>query len=268
MNHRRAGKEVNMVPVHKHPILSIVLPAYNEASSLPYTIGQLSQFLPSIVESYEIIVVDDGSSDRVAELLLPDDRITYVRHSRRLGKGAALRTGIGLSSGTYIAYTDADLPICLRTFGRALQILEEGGCDAVIGNRRHPSSEILGSSSHSRRFTSWLFGVCIRLTLLPGVADTQCCMKIFQAEVLRNIVPHMSSNGYSFDVELLYLARRDRLRIVECPVIWRDLRAGLGPIGSTRLFVRMITEAARIVPYHKCRLRAFALRRSVSGHQS
>lgn len=245
------------------PIVSVVLPAYNESSSLPDTIQNLTHFLSSTVDSHEIIVVDDGSSDGTAALLVQDKRIIHLRHLRRLGKGAALQTGLEFSSGHYIAYTDADLPIAATDLVAAIQLLQQEQLDLVVGSRRHPSSTTIGSGTVSRRFISWLFALCIRLTLLPGVADAQCCMKVFRAEALHDILQYTTLRGYGFDVELLYLARRHQLRMIQCPVTWRDLRADLGPLGSARLFARMVGEAASILPRH-CSIRGSSTNR---GHR-
>ncbi|WP_406069367.1 glycosyltransferase [Micromonospora sp. NBC_01638] len=231
---------------HGSPTISIVLPAHNEARHLPSTITILSRYLEGLVEQYEILVVDDGSTDGTHLTLVEDNRVTLIRHPLRLGKGAALRTGITESAGIYVAYTDADLPVEPSSIGLAFQIVTENNATLAIGDRRHPGSIVIGNATRSRRVTSRIFNMFTRVVLLPEVRDTQCCMKMALGTSLRSIVRNVSTDGYSFDAELIYLAKKAGMTIAACPVVWRDIRAKLGPVESLLLLLRMMNDAWRV----------------------
>ncbi|MCO8271779.1 glycosyltransferase [Actinoplanes sp. TRM 88003] len=231
------------------PMISLVLPAYNESASLPVTISRLARQLNELVEDYEIIIVDDGSSDG-GRPTFAEAEIRMIRHPVRMGKGAALRSGIKECAGRYIAYTDADLPIDPSSIALAIGVAQQNPSALVLGDRRHPQSVTVGRGPASRRLTSWLFSVFTRATVLPDLRDTQCCLKVASSARLKPIAASVATDGYSFDVELIYLAKKAGMTIVASPVVWRDIRADLGLMRAFRLLGLMIGDVWRTARRH------------------
>ena len=220
--------------------ISVILPCYNESLHLPITLEALASFLGNLHREYEIIVSDDGSSDATPSLnwssYHDQFRARYVRSNVNAGKGAALRQGLLAHRGRIVFFTDADLPVELEALARCLSKLENNECDIVIGDRRLAGSKAVGSSAMSRRIASKLFNIGVQLLVLPGYTDTQCCMKGFSAQALHKVLPASSLTSYAFDVELLYLAKLQGLRIERIPVVWKDSRASL-PLGRLLCFL-------------------------------
>jgi dolichyl-phosphate beta-glucosyltransferase len=224
--------------------VSIVLPSYNEGAALPRSIEKLQDFLGSFHATCEVIVVDDCSDDDTLEIpwerMNEHSRVRYIRHPVRKGKGAALVTGINAATGKYLVYTDADLPVDLHAIACAVNILDSSPFEVVIGNRRHAESMATGKADLGRRVISKIFNGLCRAIATPGFADTQCCLKAFDTDVLRRILPRVTVSGYAIDVEFLYLAKRAGLAIAEIPVAWFDGRASL----RIDQLVRMLWKAS------------------------
>ena len=202
------------------PFLSIIIPAYNEESRLPYTLEQIFTFLEG--ESYlaEVIVVENGSSDKTFVLaqeltaIYPD---LHVLHNEEAGKGLAVQRGMLEAKGKYRIFCDADLsmPIDeLRHF-----IPPNLDTDIVIASREVKGAIRYDEPSY-RHFTGRIFNFLIRLLALPKLHDTQCGFKGFRAEVAEDLFQYQSIEGWAFDVEILFIARMRGYKIAELPIPW------------------------------------------------
>ena len=217
------------------PDLSVVIPAFNEAGRLPRTLERLTAFLRGWGRSYEILVADDGSADGTAERARAAGA-TVLRDDHNRGKGHAVRRGMLAARGQRRLMTDADLSTPIEELPRLMARMEEG-FDVVIGSRALPGSTIEVHQPWYRENMGRVYNLFVRALALPGLHDTQCGFKLWSARAARESFAAARLDGFSFDVEALYLARKRGYRIAEVPVVWRNdaaSRVGLG--GGSRAF--------------------------------
>lgn len=204
--------------------LSIVIPAFNEEERLGPSLAAIRAWLAGKPFAAEIIVVDDGSSDRTSAVArdglagLPAFRI--IRLETNGGKGHAVRTGVLASSGDIVMFTDADLATPIEELDKFLPRLAEGS-DVVIGSRAIPGSDIRVRQARPRQAMGRFFNRLVRRFILKDFRDTQCGFKAFRRPAALDLFTRLMTSGFAFDVEVLVLARRLGYRIVEVPVVWR-----------------------------------------------
>lgn len=201
------------------PFLSIVVPAFNESLRLPHTLGRCVAFLESWNETWEIVVVDDGSTDDTAAVVerwhARDERIRLLRAAHG-GKGSAVRAGMLSAGGRWRLFADADLSMDLSELPKFF----DPPVDVAIASREADGAERIGEP-RGRHLVGRLFNLCVRALVVPGVHDTQCGYKLFSDTATRMLFEASRVNGFAFDVELIFLARRAGLRIREVPIVWR-----------------------------------------------
>jgi len=223
------------------PSLSVVIPAYNEAQRLPATLARVRAYLRGLGREHEIVVVDDGSSDTTAQVAREaGEDVRLLRHAPNRGKGYAVRRGMLAATGERRLITDADLSTPIEELAK-LEAEIERGFDVAIGSRAVAGALIEVHQPAYREAVGRLFNRVVQALLLPGLSDTQCGFKLFTARAARAAFSVASLDGFSFDVEALYLARRLGLRIAEVPVIWRNdaaTRVGLG--GGAAAFADLV----------------------------
>jgi dolichyl-phosphate beta-glucosyltransferase len=233
--------------------LSVVVPAYREAARLPASLARLPRELDALglVVLREVIVVDDGSddatADRVRDAARADPRVRLVRHETNTGKGHAVRVGLAKASGDWVLVTDADLSTPPSDAARLLDRARRTGAPVAIGSRRVRGARILVRQGMLREFLGFAFAALRLLLVLPRLRDTQCGFKLFRrADVLR-LFSESREDGFVYDVEVLLLARRRRVRVVEVPVRWADdPRSRLAPgRASLEMFVGLLRLARR-----------------------
>jgi dolichyl-phosphate beta-glucosyltransferase len=201
--------------------LSIIIPAYNEEARLPGTLEQIAQFLSTQTYSAEVVVVENGSTDRTCEVAqrfaAGHSQFRVIQETQR-GKGRAVRTGMLQSCGEYRFMCDADLSMPINEVNNFLP----PNCsdfDIAIASR-----EARGAIRYNEPFYRHLGGrminTMIRWAILPGLNDTQCGFKCFTRRITEEIFPYQTMLGWSFDIELLYIARRRGNRILEIPIHW------------------------------------------------
>jgi dolichyl-phosphate beta-glucosyltransferase len=200
------------------PELSVVIPAYNEALRLPPTLEKIHRHLQR--SSYEVVVVDDGSRDDTAARAEAAGARVVTNEGNR-GKGYSVRRGMLLARGRRRLMCDADLSTPIEELGR-LQAKMDEGYDVVIASRALPGSNVEVRQPWYRENMGRLFNLCVRVLALPGLADTQCGFKLFSARAAEEAFQGARLDGFSFDVEALYVARRRGFRIAEVPVTWRN----------------------------------------------
>jgi dolichyl-phosphate beta-glucosyltransferase len=215
----------------------VVVPALHEADRIGPSIEAIRRALaPLEADGIELVVVDDGSEDGTAEAAEAGADLV-LRHERNRGKGAAVRTGVAATSGRAVAFTDADLaypPVQL------LALLEqvEAGADVVLGNRRDPASTTVVAASSLRDLGGRAINLLTRSVLAGRWNDTQGGLKAFGGDVGRALLAATEVEGFAFDVEVLAVAERWQLEIVEVPVVVSYSEA------ST---VHVVADAARLV---------------------
>jgi len=201
--------------------LSIVFPAHNEEKRLPRTLEQTAAFLQAQPYSAEIIVVENGSTDRtlaVAEEHAARLPMLRVIHEEQRGKGRAVRRGMLAARGKYRFFCDVDLSMPITEINRFFPPQLEGA-EIVIASREAPGSVRYNEPAY-RHTTGRVFNWMVKTLALPGIEDSQCGFKCFSASAAEALFPLQTIMGWSFDVELLYAARRRGLRIVELDIPW------------------------------------------------
>jgi glycosyltransferase involved in cell wall biosynthesis len=204
------------------PFLSIVIPAHNEETRLPQTLEQALAFLKSQPYESEILVVENGSRDRtyeVAESFQRAHPALRVIREEQPGKGRAVRRGMLEATGQYRFMCDADLSMSIEQLSHFLPPALRGADIAIAS--REARGAVRDEEPLYRHLGGRLINLAIRLLILPGLNDTQCGFKCFTAEAAQKIFPRQTLTGWSFDIELLYLARRLGLTIREVPIHWR-----------------------------------------------
>lgn len=227
------------------PFLSIIIPAHNEENRLPRTLERVLAFLASQSYTSEIIVVENGSSDRtlaIANEFAKRRPGLIVIHEDRNGKGNAVRRGMLEARGEYRFICDADLSMPIEDLSKFLPPAL-ADFDIAIGSREAPGS-IRYDEPPYRHIGGRAINFAIRALILPGLNDTQCGFKCFHAGAAEELFRLQTLNGWSFDIELLYLARRKKLRIREIPIRWHfdpDSK-----VSAVRDALRMIGDIFRI----------------------
>jgi glycosyltransferase involved in cell wall biosynthesis len=209
------------------PYLSIIIPAHNEEHRLPRTLEQVLGFLQDQSFASEILVIENGSQDRTLEIArafaarLPQEanepRI-QVLHEDQPGKGRAIRRGMLAAVGSYLLMCDADLSMPVEEISRFLPPALQD-CEVVIASREAPGA-VRYEEPLYRHLGGRLVNTMIRLLALPGLHDTQCGFKCFQRQAARDLFSVQRLPGWSFDIEVLYIARRRGYRVVELPIPW------------------------------------------------
>ncbi|MDX1976066.1 MAG: glycosyltransferase family 2 protein [Pseudanabaenaceae cyanobacterium bins.68] len=203
--------------------LSIVIPAYNECDRLPQTLELFLAYLNAQTYHWQIIVVDDGSTDHtgaiVASLAEQQPQIQLISLNQNQGKGAAVKCGVLASEGDRILFSDADGSTPITELDKLQTVLDQG-IEIAIGNRRN--SAIVVRQPPHRLVIGEVFNWLARVALQADIRDTQCGFKLLQGKIGRQLFSEMQMTGFSFDVELLYLAIKAGYQIAEVPVVWVD----------------------------------------------
>lgn len=231
------------------PYISIVIPAYNEEKRLARSLPLIIDYLRNKDYSYEIIVSDDGSSDNTASTAKSfEENIRIHSLPVNKGKGAAVREGMLKAKGKFRVFSDADLSTPITELPKILEPLESGA-DIAIGSRALDYGMIKKHQPFYREFMGKTFNKIVQLLLFKGISDTQCGFKGFTAIAAEKIFSLARVDGFSFDVEILYLAKKMDMRIEQSPVEWyNDERSTVNPIKDS---INMLMELVRIRSMHK-----------------
>ena len=202
------------------PEISVIIPAYNEEALILSTLDCLHSYLSARSQTFEVIVVDDGSQDKtfesVQQLQNKNEQLRLLRNPQNKGKGFSIQRGVLESRGKIIIFTDADLPYKLDAIDGFLRALENG-CDLAIGSRVLPGSEVRGVP-RLRYAAGQIFSWMVQAVLFQGLPDTQCGFKSFKAQAAREIFRRLTIGGFGFDVEMLFIARKRKYSIQPVPV--------------------------------------------------
>lgn len=216
-----------------HPLLSIVIPAYNEQLRLPTTLQAIRAYVAQAQSDVEVLVADDGSSDSTAHIVQqmaqtwPQLRLLSLDHR---GKGFAVRAGALAARGEYVLLCDADLAVPIEEWDRMLPMFVDQHADVVIGSREGQGSRREGEPFH-RHMMGRVFNLLVRLLVVGNFRDTQCGFKAFRRAVAHDLFRRARIYGddapviqgaavTAFDVEIIYLAVKRGYRVIELPVLW------------------------------------------------
>ena len=201
--------------------ISIIIPAYNEEALIVNTLESLRSYMTARSERYEIIVVDDGSQDKTVACVQDWHKksganLQLLSNQKNMGKGFSIRHGVMESRGRYVIFIDADLPYELDAIDNFLHALKSG-FDLAVGSRVLPGSEVRGVPVY-RYIAGQIFSLMVQAVLFSGLPDTQCGFKSFKYEAAREIFRRTGINGFGFDVEMLFVARKLKFAIQPVPV--------------------------------------------------
>jgi dolichyl-phosphate beta-glucosyltransferase len=229
--------------------LSIVIPAYNEEERLPRSLRSILDFFEQRNESPEIIVVDDGSSDNTYEIAKNYQHgVKAISLGKNRGKGAAVRTGMLAASGDYILFCDADLSTPIYEIDKLFNQLHNG-YDIAIGSRAIDKSLIKLHQPAYREIMGKTFNKFVQFITIKGISDTQCGFKCFKNNTAKELFSLSKIDGFSFDVEILFLAKKMKYQIAEVPVEWfNDEKTKVRPILDP---IKMLIELFKIRKIHK-----------------
>jgi glycosyltransferase involved in cell wall biosynthesis len=199
--------------------LSVVVPAYREGRRIYGNITRLVGELDKLGVPYEVIVVSDGNTDTtVSEAKRIESPAVKVFHyPMNIGKGFALSCGVDQSVGDLVTFIDADMELDPATIATFIQLMQSSGCDAVVGSKRHPESEVAYPTF--RRFQSAVYQLVIRVLFNLNIRDTQTGLKLFRRQVLHEALPLLAIKRFAFDLELLVVAHYLGYRhVCEAPI--------------------------------------------------
>ena len=247
--------------------ISLVVPVHHCNGSLRRTLEACDRYLTALTSRCELVLVDDHGTDPRASEILDEfarrDGIVLLRNDRNRGKGFSVKRGMLAASGRYRVFTDADLAYSLDEIWNIVAALR-AGADIAVACRALPHTRSTMAFSemrylYTRRFMSLAFNRLVRLTLLPGVLDTQAGLKGYSAEAAERVFSRVSIPGFGFDLECLFVARRLGLRVEQVPVRFRydDQNS---TVRVVRDAVTMTSDLARI------RWRAWSGEYEATGH--
>jgi glycosyltransferase involved in cell wall biosynthesis len=205
----------------EQPFLSLVIPAYNEEQRLPGTLKQVFAFLQAQPYTFEVVIVENGSQDRtlqVAQEYASRYPQLRVMSEPSRGKGGAVRAGMLAALGKYRFMCDADLSMPIAEINRFLPpVLSD--FDIAIASREAPGAVRYNEPIY-RHLVGRIFNLMIRVLALPGLNDTQCGFKCFRGDLVEDVFRRQTISGWSFDIEVLFIARQRGYHIVEMPIPW------------------------------------------------
>lgn len=228
--------------------LSVVIPVYNESSRISSTLDQISAYLESQDYLWEVVVSNDGSTDETAPIVQRyinlNSKIRLVDNIHK-GKGWAVSQGMLNAHGYYRMLCDADLSMPFEQIERLLNVM--GDYDLAIASRELAKSRRFNEPKH-RHFMGRIFNALTRLMVLPGIKDSQCGFKMYNAKVVNSLFNCTITNGFAFDVEVLIKAKKLELRIIEVGIDWFYFRGS--KVRVIKDTVEMFRDLIKIRKYY------------------
>ncbi|MCK5491005.1 MAG: glycosyltransferase family 2 protein [Candidatus Pacebacteria bacterium] len=205
--------------------LSVIIPAYNEEKLITSTISDIEQYLLQRKYSFEIIIVDDASTDNTVNLIeslkKKYNNISIISNERNQGKGYSIKKGMEIARGTLRLFMDADNSTEINHIDEFMKYVHEG-YDVVIGNRKLKESKIKKRQFLYKEKLGDFGNILIRLFAVPEIKDTQCGFKLFSKKAVLKIFPRLTINRWGFDIETLLIANKNGLKIKSVPVSWEN----------------------------------------------
>jgi dolichyl-phosphate beta-glucosyltransferase len=233
-----------------NPSVSIVIPAYNESERMAAPLAAILDFVEANDPSIELIVVDDGSSDDTANVARevlgakPEIASNVIKYDENRGKGFAVKTGLLAASSAVALFSDADLSTPIEEMTKLVEPIKKGEFDMTFGSRALDRSLIGTHQPWRREQGGRVINLMIRMLSGLDFADTQCGFKAFNMEKFRSLLDMMTIDRFGFDVEFLYVAKHNGLRLAEIPVRWNDVAGS--KVSAVRDTRRMVSELLQI----------------------
>lgn len=228
------------------PLLSIIIPAYNEEQRLPGTLQKIDRFLQRQSYEAEVLIVENGSADRtteVAEAFAATHPYVRVLHSEK-GKGAAVKKGMLAARGAYRFMCDADLSMPIEEVSKFLPPVTDD-YQVAMASREAPGARRYNEPEY-RHLMGRIFNLIVRLLVIPQFQDTQCGFKCFTAEAAEEIFTRQTMTGWGFDVEAIAIALALGYKVIEVPVNWYfDSNSRVSPIKDTISMFREVLQVRR-----------------------
>lgn len=226
--------------------LSIIIPAYNEEKRILPTLNEYYSFFNEIFKNdFEIIVVPNNCSDGTLELvekfIKNKNQMKILNIPGYVGKGGAVMKGFEIAKGDYIGFTDADNSIDAKNFYKLYQ--SKDSYDGVIASRKTKGAIVYPPRKVGQNFSSFLFNIVVRILFNLNYHDTQCGAKLFKKNIIKILVKNYSEPGWIFDVDLLYLCKKRKFSIYECPIVWKDYE------GSKLTFKQGVRSFFELIAY-------------------
>ena len=218
---------------HKVPFLSLIIPCYNERKLLKKVLEEVIAYLKKQQYSWEIIIVDDGSSDNTADIAtgFKNRGVRLIKLSPNQGKGAALKKGFLNAKGKYVVFTDADLSVSITQLEQMIKKLQLG-YPMVVGSRRIANSKIVVHQPLIREKMGKVFSLITKRIMGVSILDFTCGFKGFQNQAGYNIFKRSLINRWAYDAEIVFLAKKLKYKIGQIPVSWIDRRESRVRLGS------------------------------------
>ncbi len=222
-----------------------MIPAYNEERRLPASLAQVDQFVAAQSYPVEVIIVNNNSRDatlQIAQDFAAQHAYTRVLDQPRQGKGAAVQTGMLAGQGEYLFICDADFSMPVEEINKFLPPAVDH-YDVAIASREVPGARRVDEPEY-RHLMGRVFNFIVRLLAIPGIQDTQCGFKVFRREVARDVFTLQTIEGWGFDVEMLFIARRHGYKLIEVPITWYYRpQTKINPIRDS---INMVIEVMRV----------------------
>jgi dolichyl-phosphate beta-glucosyltransferase len=233
--------------------LSVVIPAYNEEQRLKLSLDKMHAYLNSKAFQYEVIVVDDGSTDDTRQSALESSlclagKLKLLKNGQNKGKGYSVKRGIIECKGDFILFSDADLSTPIQELEKLSQHIDSG-YDIAIGSRSIKGADVRVHQPIYRELMGRFFNLIVQATALKGIIDTQCGFKLFKGNIAKEIAGQMLIDGFSFDVEMLYIARQKGYTIKEVPVVW--INSPVSRVSPFKDSLKMLQDVVSIKKIHR-----------------
>lgn len=237
--------------------LSIVIPIYNEELRIGKTLEKIINYFSNRNFSYELILVNDGSNDETRDILekfkissdnnFENCKLLILNNKINRGKGYSVRKGILSSNGKYVLFTDADMSIPIEEFEKLFSCLRNG-FNIAIASRGLKDSILIVRPSRIREYMGKFFNFLVRKVAKINYTDTQCGFKCFDRKAVDLIFPYLKINDFSFDVEILYLAKKLNLKVKEIPVQLINYKGS--KVSIIKDSIKMLLGLVRIMKMH------------------
>ena len=224
--------------------ISVVIPAYNEEKRIEPTLKRAINYLRSHFDNYEIIVVDDCSTDNTNNIVskYKKNNVKSLRNKKNKGKGYSVKHGIQNAKYSLVLFSDSDLATPIEELGKFMHHIKE--YDIVIASRNMKESNIKVKQPLCRQLMGKTFPLLVNLIALRGFKDTQCGFKLFKTDIAKKVVSLQTFERFSFDVEILFIAKKLGYKIKEVPVVWIDKEGSkVSPIKDS---IKMLIDLFKI----------------------
>lgn len=223
---------------------SVIIPVYNEERRIGHTILKIMKYMNQHNYEYDIIIVDDGSTDHTIDVIknFKNNKISLLRNKKNIGKGYSIKKGVLFAQKDYLLIIDADLSTPIEELENFINYTKH--YDIIIGSRRMEGSKKPIRQPFYRIIAGGTFSYLVNLFLLRDIKDTQCGFKLFKKNIAKRLFSMQTINRFSFDAEIMYLAKKFNYKVKELPVLWaNDLDSRLDFIRDS---VIMLIDLLRI----------------------